>query len=88
MIMDFISLTLMPERVPNAVAMESARLCWLYILTSYEIYTFRISAAVKISAVVGSFTRPGSTPTFALISRSRSRPYTLPFGSTTGSFST
>lgn len=54
----------------------------------HEMYTFRMTSIGNISAVVGSLTWPGSRPTFALISNSRSRPYTLPFGNTTGSFST
>ena len=53
-----------------------------------EIKTFRICDASKTSEVVGSLTRPTSNPTLALISNSRSRPYTLPFGSTIGSCST
>lgn len=53
-----------------------------------EMKTFRTCDISKTSEVVGSFTRPSSNPTLALISSNRSRPYTLPFGRTMGSYST
>lgn len=58
---------------------------------AYNIYTLRISLsrqASPFSPPTGSFTHPASVPTFLLKALSRSLPYTLPFGSTTGSFST
>lgn len=53
-----------------------------------EMKTFRICDASNTSDVVGSLTLPTSSPTLALISSNRSRPYTLPFGRTMGSCST
>jgi len=58
------------------------------LVGNHEIYTRRSSPTLYSSPSVGSLTHPSSSPTFLLISNSRSRPYTLPFGSTTGSFST
>jgi hypothetical protein len=54
----------------------------------HEIYTFRTLLSSNISFVVGSLTSPGFNPALAHICISRSRPYILPFGKTTGSFST
>lgn len=55
----------------------------------HNIYTLRISDWSKICDVVGSLTSlAGSSPYLRLVCFSRSWPYTLPFGKTTGSFST
>jgi hypothetical protein len=57
----------------------------------YIIYTLRTSASFQASPLMpptGSRTHPASVPTFLLKASSRSLPYILPLGNTTGSFST
>lgn len=61
----------------------------MVMLRNHNIYTLRIFDSSKTSDVVGSLTYlDGSRPYLRLVCFNRSCPYTLPFGRTTGSFST